>query len=325
MSPDAIPITNDNVNLNPQTTFDGPNLTFDFPSLRIGVAEYAEGPTGCTMFCFPEPFETAIDIRGGGSGTIGDCERNHAICFAGGSLYGLEAAMGATAEIWAQHQYRIDLDTNIFIWVSGAIIYDFLERDNRIYPDLALGRAAVSAARTGVFPLGRRGAGRSATVGKWWYGHESSGQGGAFLQNGSTKIAVFTVVNAFGAIMNRTGEAVRGHLDHETGKRHAVRDFYQNFSAKSGADSSAGNTTLTLVLTNQKLNRIELQQLARQVHSSMARAIEPFHTIGDGDVLYAVTTDEIDNPDLNYWALCTLASEVAWDAVLSCYSDDSSS
>lgn len=78
-----------------------------------------------------------------------------------------------------------------------------------------------------------------------------------------------------------------------------------------------GNTTLTLVVTNQKLTTDGLTQLGRQVHSSMARAIQPFHTEDDGDVLFAVTTDEV--AELGAVSTATLASEVAWDAILSIY------
>ena len=46
-------LTNRNTQLTPRTAFDGPTLTFDFPGLQIGVAEYDEGPTGCTVFCSP--------------------------------------------------------------------------------------------------------------------------------------------------------------------------------------------------------------------------------------------------------------------------------
>ena len=49
----------------------------------------------------------------------------------------------------------------------------------------------------------------------------------------------------------------------------------------------------------------------------MARAIQPFATVGDGDVLYAATTGEVDNPRLSPAALTLVASELAWDAVLS--------
>jgi hypothetical protein len=53
----------------------------------------------------------------------------------------------------------------------------------------------------------------------------------------------------------------------------------------------------------------------------MARAIDPFHTIADGDVLYAVTTDEVENDALDGRALGVLASDVAWDAVLQSFQD----
>jgi hypothetical protein len=53
------------------------------------------------------------------------------------------------------------------------------------------------------------------------------------------------------------------------------------------------------------------------VHTAMARAIQPFATEEDGDVLYAVSTDDIENPSLTPLQLGAIASEVAWDAVLS--------
>jgi L-aminopeptidase/D-esterase-like protein len=78
-----------------------------------------------------------------------------------------------------------------------------------------------------------------------------------------------------------------------------------------------GNTTLTVLVTNVKLSDYSLNQLARQVHSSMHRAIQPFHTENDGDVLFALTTDDIELTSISPTGLATLASEVAWDAVLS--------
>ncbi len=314
------PVTNDDTSLIPKTTFEGAVLEFDFPSLHIGVAEYEEGPTGCTVFYFPNSAKSVVDIRGGLPGTIQGIAAADggisAICFAGGSLYGLEAATGVSAEIFAQNGY------SSIHGVRGAIIYDFF-RDNWIYPDKALGRAALRAAKPGVFPLGARGAGRSATCGKWLlkpFQSESAGQGGAFRQTGPTKVAVFSVVNSLGAIMNRHGEVVRGHYNPQTGKRHTLKDVVNvPPSDDNGANPSVGNTTLTLVVTNQKVNLDELRQLAKHVHSSMTRAIYPFHTSVDGDVLYAVTTDEVDNPDINHFVLSHIASELAWDAVLNCF------
>src|SRR5262245_52367766 len=40
-------------------------LTFDWPMVRIGTAEYAEGPTGATVFRFERRVLGAVDVRGG--------------------------------------------------------------------------------------------------------------------------------------------------------------------------------------------------------------------------------------------------------------------
>jgi 6-aminohexanoate-oligomer endohydrolase len=72
-------------------------------------------------------------------------------------------------------------------------------------------------------------------------------------------------------------------------------------------------------VTNQVMGLRELNQMARQVHSSLARAIDPFHTMYDGDVLYAVTTNALDPAPLGYNEVSYIASELAWDAVLSCF------
>jgi 6-aminohexanoate-oligomer endohydrolase len=48
-------VTNQTEALIPQTNFDGRMLAFDFPAVHIGVAEYSEGPTGCTVLYFPSP------------------------------------------------------------------------------------------------------------------------------------------------------------------------------------------------------------------------------------------------------------------------------
>jgi L-aminopeptidase/D-esterase-like protein len=316
--------SNDARKLTPKTEFDGPSLKFDFPDLHIGVAEYAEGPTGCTVFYFPKRALIVADPRGGSPGTIWT-EQLHAgdgwidaVCLAGGSLYGLEAATGVSAELFAKRNYSTGW--NDIALVTGAIIYDYPPRKNAIYPDKDLGRAALKAARTGVFPLGPHGAGCSATVGKWLlapYQREKCGQGAAFHQRGPTKVAVFTVVNAVGAIINRQGEVVRGHLDPRTGKRQRISDVISLTEPATGAIK--GNTTLTLVVTNHQMTPRALRHLASQVHDSMARAIDPWHSENDGDTLFAVSTNEVTNPAVNDYVLSWIASELAWDAVLSSY------
>jgi len=292
-------------------------LELDFPGLRIGVAEYDDGPTGCTVFHFAGGATVERDVRGGSPGTFGELDWVDAICFAGGSLYGLEAATGVAAELFAQRDF--DTGWMSIAAVAGAIIFDWGTRDNNVYPDKELGRAALRNAREGRFPLGRRGAGRNATVGKTFGLElaEPGGQGGAFRTIGETRVAVFTVVNAVGAIVDRKGNVVRGHLDRPTGARRTlVEGVEERVAGGRPVHPAPGNTTLTLVTTNQRLERELLRQLGRQVHASMARAIHPFHALTDGDVLFAATTNEVENEALDSVALGVIASELAWDAVL---------
>jgi L-aminopeptidase/D-esterase-like protein len=312
-------ITNDGAELVPVTGFDTPVFDFDFPGVEVGVAEYAEGPTGCTVIAFPDGATGVSDVRGGAPGTILSHREGwvDAICLAGGSVYGLEATTGVSAELLRQKGY--DTDWNNIAIVSGAVIYDFnsLRTHRPVYPDKALGRAAYNARRPGWFPTGPRGAGASATVGKWLkdpYQFERGGQGAAFANSNGARVAVFTVVNSVGAIVDRNGRAVRGHFNKRTGERHRVGEVI-DFASRPMRAPGPGNTTLTVVVTNQKTDLRELRQLARQVHASMARAIDPFHTIHDGDVLYAVTTNAIA-PVLKDAEVSYLASELAWDAVL---------
>lgn len=311
-------LSNDTASLTPVVAPAERVLELDFPGIEIGVAEYPEGPTGCTVFHFPDGVQQAADVRGGSPGVIGDGYGHvDAICFAGGSAYGLAAVGGVAAELLARRNYRVGWE-EIAI-VAGAIIYDFGPRDTAVYPDAALGREALRAARPGAFPLGARGAGISATVGKgagFEWG-ESAGQGGAFREIGALKLAVFCVVNAWGAIVDRAGTVARGNLDPSRGERVPLAaELERRALAGDPEDAPPGNTTLTLVATNAALGGWELRQLARQTHTSLGRAIQPFNALYDGDVLFAVTTSEIESTAFDAAALGVLASELAWDAVL---------
>src|SRR5207248_3097117 len=108
----------------------------------------------------------------------------------------------------------------------------------------------------------------------------------------------------------------------KTGKRYHLIDELEGRLARSeNLEPLHGNKTLTVIVTNQKLDPHTLSQVGKQVHCSMARAIQPFHTVNDGDVLYAVTTNEVENTTLNPTAIGLLASELAWDAVLNSFQE----
>jgi 6-aminohexanoate-oligomer endohydrolase len=248
--------------------------------------------------------------------------KHHAICLTGGSAYGLGAVTGVSAELLRRNENRGAWDE--IKLVSGAVIYDLSPRDNMVVPDAALGRAALLNAEEGRFPVGRCGAGRSGTCGKFVMGAspraEFAGQGAAYRSVGRVKILVGVVVNALGVIVDRDGRIVRGNYDAETGTRRSlvadIEASLQGGKPLTAREARGGNTTLTVLVTNVRLEPAELRQVAHVVHDSMYRAIQPFHTAYDGDTLFALTTDKVRPKGFEATGLAAIASELAWDAVL---------
>lgn len=317
------------------TAINGPALSFDWPAIQVGAATYEEGPTGMTVIRFANRASVAVDVRGGAPGTVNtDALRLSygnpfvdAIAFAGGSSYG-EEAITAVGTALKDQGLRAG-DWNSVAFVAGAIIYDFGGRRlNEIYPDKRLAHAALQALRPGVFPLGAQGAGRMAMQGGYFLCNAHSGQGGAFRQIGATKIAAFVVVNALGAVTDRDGRLVSCNRAKSWGSLSRTSELLNNVPGSLKADwtppaaeqrSEAGstrNTTVSLIVTNQKLVPWELQRLAVQVHASMARGIQPFATQQDGDTLFAASTQEVENKDLGPITLGVAAGETMWDAIL---------
>jgi len=306
-----------------RTQFDeAKTLDIDFNSLRIGTAEYPDGPTGCTVFYFPKGAQCAVDQRGGFSGTymMGDGYVD-AICYAGGSLLGVEASAGVAKGIFNRRESYSWYDIPV---VRGAIIYDFLPRANLVYPDVTLGKAAFESAVPNKFYIGRYGAGCHASVGVGFDPKYAQwgGQGGAFRQVDNVKIAAFIVCNALGAIHGRKGEIVAGNKDRKTGETFSTAEAVER-RIKTGKKltTSSGRTTLLLIVTNLKLDHRELRSLARQVNAAMGRVIQPLAAFDDGDVTYAVSTNEVSNSNIGVTALGVLASELAWDATLSIFEE----
>ncbi|MBL8268385.1 P1 family peptidase, partial [Steroidobacter sp.] len=308
------------------------NLEFDWPMLKIGTGEYAEGPTGVTVFRFARRVLGAVDVRGGGPGTVNtdylrlgySLPEVDTVVFSGGSWYGLESTTAAATALKDDGERGGHWD-NISLSV-GAIIYDFGDRRlNEIYPDKRLAQSALRAVRPGVFPLGAQGAGRNARTGQFFGCNVHSGQGGAFKQVGPVKIAAFTVVNAFGVVTDRDGKVVACNPGENWPKPLRPTDLLAGMpdSRKPGwqpPKEAARNTTISLIVVNQTLEPALLQRIAVQVHTSMARGLQPFATEYDGDVLYAISTGEVDDKTpgaLTSVDLGVIASEVMWDAILS--------
>jgi len=323
----------------PHISYDGPALTFDFPGVKVGVAEYEEGPTGTTVLYFPTPVVAAVDVRGGAPGTVNtdvlrlayDDPVANAIVLSGGSSYGLSAATGVANALKDMITDAGNFD-DVAV-VPGAIIFDLGDRRfNTITPDEELGRAALASARAGWFPLGARGAGRFAMQSLGWDISLHSGQGAAFRQSGDTKVLVVTVNNG-GLVVDRKGQVMRcshpvdgycgsiadviaAHLATLGNPKQARANFGNNQINPQGLTR---HTTITIVVTNKSLPFWALQRLGVQVHNSMARGDQPMAEGDDGDTLFTVTTGKVVGAaisDANMDDLGMLASETAWDALL---------
>jgi L-aminopeptidase/D-esterase-like protein len=172
---------------------------------------------------------------------------------------------------------------------------------------------------------GSVGAGTGATVGKM---HRSRGFGGmkggigtASLQVGDVVISALAVVNAAGDILDwRSGQIVAGARRPSGGFADCVEVMKQAL-AKPGADlglddAALRSTTLLVVATNVTLTKTALTKVADMANCGASRAIRPYHTTGDGDQLYAVSTRRLAKPDLPLTTIGSLAADVAADAVV---------
>ena len=275
-------------------------------SVEVGTAQYADGPTGATVIYFPKGARGAVDIRGGAAAvreasslssfnTWGTVD---GLVIAGGSTYGLEAADGVCEALLKLRNNSTKFQD--IPAVPAAIVYDFLGRDNAIYPDKELGALAFKQKKANVVEYGNVGAGTFVSVGKYLgrkYA-QKSGQAVGFLEIGKIKILVISVVNALGNIVDRKGNIIAGSFDQALEKHISIPEFLIN-KINNRDDSelkNEGNTTITTLITNAKLSRSDLQRIGMMCHTSMGQVIDPFHTPHDGDSFFTFSTMEESLP-----------------------------
>jgi hypothetical protein len=107
-SDDSVP--DDQSQLQPIVNQGGKELRFDWPMIRIGTAEYKEGPTGVTVFSFARPVLAAHDVRGEPATANTDWLRLgrdratvSAVVLSGGSFYGLESTTAVATAMKDDH------------------------------------------------------------------------------------------------------------------------------------------------------------------------------------------------------------------------------
>ena len=239
----------------------------DVPGLKVGQFTHTERPTGCTVMLCEAGATAGVDVRGSAPGTretdllspTNQVQQVNAILLSGGSAYGLDAASG---------------------------VMRYLEEQKSGYK-------ACLAATTGPVAEGCVGAGAGATIGKMFGPKFSmkSGLGTSSAKIGDTGIVVGAIVavNAVGDVVNpQTGKVVAGARN-EDGK-----GYRDSMAAMMGGYrvviQGGANTTIGVVATNAKFTKTQMTKIAQMAHDGYARAINPVHTMGDGDTIFSMST-----------------------------------
>jgi L-aminopeptidase/D-esterase-like protein len=275
-------------------------MTVEVPIKGLAVGHYSDldGLTGCTVVLAPQGVTASVDIRGGAPGSLetallspfSSVGELHAVLLTGGSAPGLGAAAGVStflkeAGYGYQTQYaRVPL-------VAGAVIYDLGLGSAKACPRPEDAYAAAKGASV-EFEEGSVGAGTGATVGKI-LGAAGMMKGGIALSTVTlgqgVTVSALSVVNAFGDVLDETGSVLAGAR--RGGEFVHSKDVLLTMA---GAPSLAplNDTTLTVVMTDGRLDKLQCALVARMAHDGQARAIDPIHTPVDGDCVFAIATGE---------------------------------
>lgn len=257
----------------------------DVPGIRVGHQQKSGDGwlSGVTVVLPPPGTAGSVDVRGGGPGTHETDALDpttlvptvDAVVLTGGSAYGLVAAHGA--QRWCEEQGRgFAVPGGVVPIVPAAAIFDLGRGgDFAARPDAAMGHAAAAGAgaQQDGHDVGRGnvGAGTGAVIGR---GQFKGGVGTASvtLDNGVV-VGALAVVNALGLPFM----APPGNPEP---------------SARS-AEPPTLNTTLVVVATNAVLDVAECKRTAAASHAGLARALNPSHTLADGDTVFCLATGEV--------------------------------
>jgi L-aminopeptidase/D-esterase-like protein len=298
------------------------NAITDIPGIKVGHYTDKEAVTGCTVILCESGAIAGVDVRGSAPGTretdllrpMNLVEEVHAVLLSGGSAFALDAAGGVMRYLEERGIGHETSVTKVPI-VPAAVIFDLVVGSSEIRPGIEEGYKACLAASDKEVPEGCVGAGTGATVGKIM-GIEratKSGLGTASQEiGGGILVAALVVVNAVGDVVDRkTGKIVAGPRHQQNkGFLSTVELLKQAYSEQ---DSLPSNTTLGVVATNASLNKEQVNKLAQMAQDGIARAINPCHTMHDGDTIFALSLGE-KTGDIT--ALGSVAAEVVADAIV---------
>ena len=292
----------------------------DIPGILVGHASDYDGLTGCTVVLCERGAVAGGEIRGFATGT-GEwdllspyhvTEKIHAVVFAGGSAFGLEAASGVRRFL-AHKGIGVETPSAQVPLVVSAILYDLSIGKSSAHPTREMGESAAAAATDKAVAEGNIGAGTGATVGKL-LGMKSAMKGGigsfTVTLNSGVMVSALTAVNAVGDIIDpATARIVAG----ARGANGEFANSAQIMKNGTGQGLVRQNTTLVVVATNAALTKVDANRLAHVAQIGMARTINPVNTTSDGDVIIALSAG---SEKASIDALGVAASEAVAESIL---------
>ena len=295
----------------------------DIPGILVGHASDYDGLTGCTVILCEQGAVAGGDIRGSASGTqewdllspLNVTDRIHGVCLAGRSVFGLEAASGVRR--FLEHKgVGFQFGPVKVPLVVGAILFDFAVGKPAVRPTREMGESAAAAATDKAVEEGAVGAGTGATVGKTLGMKQAMKSGiGSFTVDlpGGFQVSALAAVNAVGDVRDpATGKIVAGarraadSMEFADGARATKMRAVQPPPARE-------NTSLVVVATNAALSKVEANKLAQLASLGMARTIYPVNTMGDGDLVVALSLGQKKAP---IDALGVAAAEAVAESIL---------
>ena len=263
-------------------------MVTDVEGVRVGHWTDADAQTGCTVVLLPQGTVASGEVRGGAPATrefalldpTRMVARLDAVVLSGGSAFGLAAADGVMEHL-AEAGVGFETVGGPVPIVVGMSLYDLAVGDPTVRPSAAHGRIAAAHAHAGAVETGLVGAGTGATVAKW-RGPEHRRPGGlvAATRRGSDGlvVAALVAVNAFGEPGADPGDVADGSV-----------------VGSDLSDAPPGtNTTIGIVVTNARLDKVACHLLAQSAHHGLARAVSPSHTSVDGDAFVAAATGALE-------------------------------
>jgi L-aminopeptidase/D-esterase-like protein len=298
------------------------------PAIRVGHHTLAERPTGCTVILVDGAGAVGgVSQRGGAPGTretnlldpLNSVDKVNAVVLAGGSAFGLDAAQGVVRYLEERRiGWRVGTVAVVPI-VPAAILFDLGFGGNpAIRPTADCGYRAAQAAGSGPVAEGNVGAGAGATVGKLAQGRPMKGGVGSAavaLPNGLV-VGAIAAVNSVGDVIDPASGRVVAGVRTEDGRGLAdVRTLLRSGALTRAASRPGQHTTIGLVATNARLSKAAVNRMALMADDGLARALNPSHTEGDGDTVFALATGQW-SVDVDLSTVGALAADVLAEAIV---------